>query len=100
MKGKLIKALANSQKAWLGFCAVAIFVTRTFCRAKFERARLGAESSAALSWMFRWSEIPWRTLLQANTFILARRFGITRARLVVDETDTFVARLAHAENLA
>ena len=79
--------LTNSQKAWLGFCIMAIFVTRTFCRAKFERARLGARSSAALSWMFRWSAIPWQILLAASTVVVIGRFGIIRCRLVLDETD-------------
>ena len=79
--------LAKSQKAWLGFCVMAVFVTRTFCRAKFERACLGVRSSAALSWMFGWSAIPWQILLAASTVVVIRRFGITRGRLVLDETD-------------
>jgi len=79
--------LTNSQKAWLGFCVMAIFVTRTFCWAKFERACLGVRSSAALSWMFRRSAIPWQILLAASTVIVIRRFGIIRGRLVIDETD-------------
>ena len=79
--------LTNSQKAWLGFCIMAIFVTRTFCWAKFERACLGARSSAALSWMFRWSAIPWQILLAASTVVVIGRFGIIRCRLVLDETD-------------
>ena len=79
--------LTKTQKAWLGFCVMAIFVTRTFCWAKFERACLGSRSSSALSWMFRWSAIPWQILLAASTVIIIRRFGIIRGRLVLDETD-------------
>lgn len=79
--------LTNSQKAWLGFCVMAIFATRTFCWAKFERACLGTRSSAALSWMFRWSAIPWQILLAASTVVVMRRFGITHGRLLLDETD-------------
>ena len=79
--------LANSQKAWLEFCVMAVFATRTFCWAKFERACLGTRSSAALSWMFRWSAIPWQILLAASTVVVIRRFGITRGRLLLNETD-------------
>lgn len=79
--------LTRIQKSWLAFCIMAIFITRTVCWAKFERACLGRHSAAALSWMFRKAEIPWQLLLLASTMIVLERFGITRGRLVVDETD-------------
>lgn len=79
--------LSRIQKAWLAFCIMAIFVTRTLCWAKFERACLGKHSTAALSWMFRKAPIPWEFLLTASTMIILKRFGITRGRLAIDETD-------------
>jgi hypothetical protein len=79
--------LSRSQKAWLAFCIMAIFVTRTVCWAKFERACLGKHSTAALSWVFRKATIPWNFLLTASTMIVIKRFGITRGRLAIDETD-------------
>jgi hypothetical protein len=79
--------LSTIQKSWLAFCIMAIFVTRTICWAKFERACLGKKSMAAISWMFRRASIPWHILLTASTFLVIRRFGITRGRLAIDETD-------------
>jgi len=66
---------------------MAIFVTRTVCWAKFERACLGKKSKAAISWTFRHGAIPWNVLLTASTILIITRFGITRGRLIVDETD-------------
>ncbi|MCP4584311.1 MAG: transposase, partial [candidate division Zixibacteria bacterium] len=79
--------LTRIQKSWLAFCIMAIFVTRTLCWAKFERACLGKSSPAALSWMFRRAPIPWQILLTASTIALIKRYGITRGRLAIDETD-------------
>jgi hypothetical protein len=79
--------LTRSQKSWLAFCIMAIFVTRTVCWAKFERACLGRRSCAAISWMFRHSSIPWEILLTVSTMVIIATFGITRGRLALDETD-------------
>lgn len=79
--------LTRKQKAWLAFSIMAIFITRTVCWAKFERACLGKHSTAALSWVFRRATIPWNCLLVASTIIIIKRFGITRGRLAIDETD-------------
>jgi len=79
--------LTRIQKAWLAFCIMAIFITRTVCWAKFERACLGKNSAEALSWMFRKATIPWDFLLTASTVIIIKRFGITRGRIAIDETD-------------
>lgn len=79
--------LTRIQKAWLAFCIMAIFITRTVCWAKFERACLGKHSAEAISWMFRKAAIPWGFLLAASTMIVIKRFGITRGRLAIDETD-------------
>jgi hypothetical protein len=79
--------ISKTQKSWLAFCIMAIYITRTVCWAKFERACLGKHSMAALSWMFRNAAIPWNFLLAASTMIVIKRFGITRGRLAIDETD-------------
>jgi hypothetical protein len=79
--------LSKAQKMWLSFCIMAIFITRTVCWKKFERAGLGRKSGATISWMFRKAAIPWPILLTVSTLIIIKRFGITRGRLAIDETD-------------
>jgi len=79
--------LTRIQKSWLSFCVMSIFLTRTVCWAKFERACLGTYSMAAISWMFRKSKIPWDMLLVVSTTLILQRFGITRGCLAIDETD-------------
>jgi len=79
--------LTRIQKSWFSFCIMGIFLTRTVCWAKFERACLGAYSMAAVSWMFRKSKIPWTALLIVSTTLILQRYGITRGCLAIDETD-------------
>jgi len=79
--------LTSTQKTWLSFCIVAIYLTRTVCWAKYERACLGKRSMAAISWMFRRSKIPWEKLLVISTMVIIKRFGITSGCLAIDETD-------------
>lgn len=79
--------ISKIQKSWLAFCIMAIYITRTVCWAKFERAFLGRKSAASISWMFRKADIPWQILLAASTMAVIKRFGITRGRLAIDETD-------------
>jgi len=78
------QSLGRIQKSWLAFCIMAIFMTRTVCWAKFERASLGKYSMAAISWMFRKSRIPWNWLLTASTMAIIGRYGITHGVLVLD----------------
>ncbi len=80
-------ALSRIQKSWLMFCIMGIFLTRTVCWAKFERASLGKYSLPAISWMFRKSKIPWEMLLSISTGVIIRHFGITHGCLAIDETD-------------
>ena len=79
--------LSRSQKAWLSFCILAILVTNSVCWAKFERASLGRYSLAALSWMFRYSKIPWERILPMSVRVILRRYGITQGCLDIDDTD-------------
>lgn len=81
------KRLTRIQKSWLAFCIMGIFMARTVCRAKFERASLGKYSMAAIYWMFRKSKISWNWLLTAGTLAIIGRYGITHGVLVLDETD-------------
>ena len=64
--------LSTRQRAWLAFCMTAILVTTSICWARFERARLGTYSLAALSWMFRHAKIPWEHLLVASVGVYKR----------------------------
>ncbi len=79
--------MTRIQKTWLAFCIMAIYLTRTVCWAKYERASLGKRSMAAISWMFRHSSIPWEKLLTFSVNSIMKRFGIKGGRLAIDETD-------------
>jgi len=79
--------LSAIQKGWLAFCIMAIFITRTICWAKFERACLGKRSCTAISWTFRQASIPWEILLTVSTMLIIKSFGITSGCLAIDETD-------------
>jgi hypothetical protein len=46
--------------------------------------------------MFRNAAIPWQILLTASTMVVIRRFGITRGRLAIDETDKKRSKAAKA----
>jgi hypothetical protein len=63
-------------------------VTNSICWARFEHARLGTYSLAALSWMFRHSKMPWDALLVASVPVILRHYGLTCGSLVIDDTDT------------
>lgn len=79
--------LSRIQKAWLGFCIMAILVTNSVCWAKYKRASLGKYSLAGLSWMFRNSKIPWELLLHMSVMIVLKRYRITEGCLGIDDSD-------------
>ena len=79
--------LSNLQIKWLCFCLMGILWTNSICWARFERAGFGGYSLAALSWMFRKSEIAWTFLLTASITVILRKYGITEGSLIVDESD-------------
>jgi len=64
--------LSRKQRYWLSFCVMSIIITNSVCWSRFEKAGIGQYSTAALSWMFRKSKIPWDMLLQ-----LRSRYEIT-----------------------
>ena len=80
-------ALSVTQRAWLAFCLTAVVVTNAMCWARFERASLGTSALAALSWMFRHSQMPWDKLLVASVRVILRHHGLTSGTLVIDDTD-------------
>lgn len=80
-------ALSAKQKYWLAFCLMGILATRSVCWAKFERASLGRYRSAALSWFFHHSLIPWDRLLSVSTRLIVARYGLTQGSLVIDDSD-------------
>jgi hypothetical protein len=88
------QGLSALQRAWLAFCLTAILVTNSICWARFERARLGTYSLAALSWMFRHAKIPWEDLLVTSVRVILRPYGITSGTLVIDDTDNKRSKLA------
>jgi len=78
--------LSVIQRAWLAFCIMGILVTNSVCWAKFNRSSTGGYSSAALSWMLRKSKIFWDFLLRMSTEAILRRYKISKACIVVDDT--------------
>ena len=79
-------AMSVTQRTWRSFCITAVLVTNSICWARFERASLGTYAMAALSWMFRHSQIPWEHLLVASVRVILRHHGITSGSLVIDDT--------------
>lgn len=66
---------------------MGMLISKTVCWAKFERASLGDDSLAALSWRFRKAKIPWEFLLQMNIHVILQKDGITQGSLVLDDSD-------------
>ena len=96
-------SMSATQRTWLAFCVTAVLVTNSICWARFERASLGTYSLAALSWMFRYSKLPWDQLLVASVRVILRHHGLTSGSLVIDDTDNPRSKsakaLAHLYNL-
>src|SRR5712691_13180862 len=86
--------LSALQRAWLACCLPAMLVTNSIGWARFERASLGTDSLAALSWMFRHAKIPWEDLLGTSVRVILRHSGITSGTLVIDDTDKKRSKLA------
>jgi hypothetical protein len=79
--------LSCAQRRWLSFCLMGIVITNTVCWAKFERAGLGKSSLAALSWVFRYSKIPWESLLSSSGRVIVSKDGIREGYLVSDDSE-------------
>jgi hypothetical protein len=81
------KPLSKSQKAWFGFCIMAVLFTNSICWKAWERLSFGKYSDAALSKMFRAANIPWNSLLCASIKMILQRYGIKKGVLVIDDSD-------------
>ena len=79
--------LSKIQQGWLGFCLMGIILTNSICWSRFERLSLGKYKTAALSWMFRKSKLPWSLMLQIGVGLILKRYGIREGVLVTDDTD-------------
>ena len=79
--------LTRKQKYFLSFCIMAIILTNSVCWSRFEKAGIGGYSLAALSWMFRKSDIPWDLLFQISVSVILKRYGITEGTISIDDTD-------------
>ncbi len=80
-------ALSKIQQSWLVYCLMGIVLTNTVCWRAFERVGLGEYRVGALSWMFRKGKIAWDGLLRASVDLLLKKYHITEAVLVIDDTD-------------
>lgn len=81
------KRLSKTQKYWLAFCLMAILATKSVCWAKFERVSFGRYSTAALSWIFYHSLIPWQILLRYSVDVVIKSYNIRQGSLVIDDSD-------------
>lgn len=81
------RQLSRKQRYWLAFCVMAIMITNSVCWARFQKAGIGQYGIAALSWMFRYSKIPWDILLQISVGVVLKRYGITEGSISIDDTD-------------
>jgi len=79
--------LSRTQREWLKFCLMGILLTNTVCWKAFERAGLGAYQLAALSWIFRRSQISWDRLFQASVYLVLKQHGILEGVLIGDDSD-------------
>jgi hypothetical protein len=79
--------LTRKQKAWLGFCLVAILVTNSVCWKRFARANLGQRSAASLSWMFRQPNRFWQMVFRASVSVMLARYRLTAGVVVIDDSD-------------
>lgn len=81
------RQLSRKQRYWLAFCVMAIMITNSVCWTRFQKAGIGQYGIAALSWMFRYSKIPWEILLQISVGVVLKRYGITEGSISIDDTD-------------
>ena len=79
--------LSIFRRAWLAFCLMGILITNSVCWAKFERASLGKDERAALSWMFKHAKIPWEALLVASVRLILKKYHITEGGIKIDDSD-------------
>jgi hypothetical protein len=88
--------MSAMQRTGLALCGTAVLITHAIGWARFERARLGTDALAALSWMFRHRKIPWDELLVAGVRGMLRHDGLTCGRRVMDDPDNPRAQAAQA----
>jgi hypothetical protein len=80
--------LTKSQRHWLSFCLMGIFLTNSVCWARFERIGLGGYAVSALSWMFRRAKlISWTFLFHMSVRVILEEYGISNGVLVLDDSD-------------
>jgi SRSO17 transposase len=83
MNGKL----SRTQQIWLGFCLTAMILTNSVCWKAWERWSGGKYRDSALSWMLKYSAVPWNFLLIASTKLILKRYNIRQGVLVIDDSD-------------
>lgn len=81
------QSLSNLQQNWLSFCLTGMLLTETLCWSAFERMSFGCYRTAALSWMFRNSKLPWSDLLRISVSLLLRILRLGHGVLVLDDSD-------------
>ena len=81
------KKFSKAQRAWLKFCLMGILLTNQVNWSAFERIGMGGYRLAALSWMFRHTQIIWNFLLIASVGMILHQMGIKWGILAADDSD-------------
>ena len=79
--------LSAMPRAWLAFGLTALLGTNAVYWARVERASLGIDALAALSWLFRPAQMPWERLLVARVRLWLRHEGRTQGGRVVADPE-------------
>jgi len=79
--------LSAAQSVWLSFCIMGILITDSICWSRFKRSSVVGYDTAALSWMFRTSKIPWEFLPHMSVRAILRRYDIKKAYITIDDSE-------------
>lgn len=79
--------ISTAQKYWLKFCLMGLLITNKLSWKTWERFSGKKYSDSALSWMFRFTKIPWEKLLEFSSRILFKKHNIFSGVLIIDDTD-------------
>ena len=77
----------SKQKSFLSFLVTAVIMFKKISWALFERSSFGEYSKAALSWMFKKSDISWDLLLKSGVKVTLEKYDLREGTLIIDDTD-------------
>lgn len=81
------KPMSRIQSGLIAFLLTAMVFTHCLNFALFSRFTLGAITERSLSWLFHCAQVPWQQLLWLNARLIMRKYGVSKGRLVLDDTE-------------